>query len=444
MGRLLCCVFLIAALLHVTAVGGQPTEGLSALTRLQPDNLDKTRKALEALRAQAKPPDLDDGYDDYRAVIHAHSRLSHDSRGTPEEILAAAKQTRTSVVMMTEHPDPKIDWFAEGLSGMRDGVLFIPGAETDGLLVFPKASLKGRQWSSPQGLVDMVNETGGLSFLSHVEERLDWNLSGLAGMEIYNIHTDFLDEPEMSGYLATALADPKRMAELTAAFTQYYQEAFASLQDHLAQIIRRWDELNSSGRLTGIAANDSHNNVGFVAKAAQNGRVVVEDPIGEKLIELEVAKIPLLAAAARGKKPGDVIFALRIDPYAVSFGYVGTHLLMRELSADSVWDALKNARCFVSFDWMADATGFVFMATDAERKASMGEEITLSPGLRVIAAAPLRGKMRLFRNGELVVEKEAARLEYAPDRPGAYRVEVWLSPAGDLRPWIYSNPIFVR
>jgi len=444
MRNVLSGMCVVAAMLCCARAWGQETAGKSAMTRLQRDNLEQTRKAVEVLRSQVKAPGLDDGYDDFRAVIHAHSRLSHDSRGTPEEILAAAKETKTRVVMMTEHPDPKTDWFAEGLSGMKDGVLFVPGAETNGLLVFPTASLKGREWSSPQGLVDIVNEGVGLAFLSHVEERLDWDLSGLAGMEIYNTHTDFLDEPEMEGFLATALLDPKRMAELTTAFTQYHPEAFASLQDHLGQIIKRWDELNAKGHVTGIAANDSHNNVGFVAKMAEGGRVVIEDPIGEKLIELEAAKIPALAAAAQGKNPGDKIFELRIDPYPISFGYVGTHLLMRELSRESVWEALKGGHCFVGFDWMADSTGFVFMATDGQRKAVMGDEIKLAPGLKMVMAAPLGGKIRLFRNGAMILEQEGDKLEFAPKEPGIYRVEVWQSPAGDLRPWIYSNPIYVR
>ena len=36
--------------------------------------------------------------------------------------------------------------------------------------------------------------TGGLVFLSHVEERMDWEIKGMTGTEIYNTHADFSEE----------------------------------------------------------------------------------------------------------------------------------------------------------------------------------------------------------------------------------------------------------
>lgn len=33
---------------------------------------------------------------------------------------------------------------------------------------------------------------------------------------------------------------------------------------------------------------------------------------------------------------------------------------------------------------------------------------------------------------------------YTPKEPGAYRVEAWLKLDGEYRPWIYSNPIYVK
>ena len=44
--------------------------------------------------------------------------------------------------------------------------------------------------------------------------------------------------------------------------------------------------------------------------------------------------------------------------------------------------------------------------------------------------------MITLRNGE--------DLEWAIGAPGVYRVEGWLDVAGERRPWIYSNPIYVR
>jgi len=417
---------------------------LDAVTRLKPENLERLHKAIEALRASAQPVALDTGYKDFRAAIHAHSRLSHDSRGTPEEILEAAKRTHTQVVMMTEHPDPKADWFKEGMSGLRDGVLFIPGAETSGLLIFPTETMADKSSSSAQGLADLVKETGGLAFLSHPEERLDWDMPQLVGMEIYNTHSDYLQKPEMAQYIGGALRDAGAFMSLVASVRKYPQEVFAALQSYPGAFLKRWDEINSRRRHTGIAANDSHNNVGFIAKVAEGGKVIVDDPLGERLAEVPVGSVPALGAFVQGKKAGDTILELRLDPYWVSFGYVGTHLLMKELTREQVWEALERARCYVAFDWMADSTGFVFMATEGERKAVMGEEIPLSRNVRLIAAAPVQGEIRLFRDGEMIQKQNTRRFEFGPDKPGVYRVEVWLNPADDPRPWIISNPIFVR
>lgn len=35
-------------------------------------------------------------------------------------------------------------------------------------------------------------------------------------------------------------------------------------------------------------------------------------------------------------------------------------------------------------------------------------------------------------------------LERPVESPGVYRVEAWLDADGERRPWIYSNPIYVR
>lgn len=439
----LIVLFFVAAV-SVCANGQAQEKPLDAVARLQPGNLEKLHQAVSTLRAGLQPVSVDTGWHDFRAVMHAHSRLSHDSRGTPEEILEAAKRTGTRVVMMTEHPDPKFDWFKEGLSGLKDGVLFVPGAETTGLLVYPTSSLADKSWSNTQGLAEIVKQNGGLAFLSHPEERLDLDIPSLAGMEIYNTHSDFLQQPQMGAHIAAALKDLGALMTLVSSVKQYPQEVIAALQTYPASFIKRWDEINHSRRYTGIAANDSHNNVGFIATVAEGGKVSIDDPIGERMGEVSVKDVPALAAVISNKKVGDPILELRIDPYWVSFGYVGTHLLMKELTHEQVWQALEHARCYVAFDWMADATGFAFVASDGKRQAVMGDEIPLSKDLKLIAAAPLTGEMRLFRDGEMIAKQNTNRLEFSPDKPGVYRIEVWLNPAQDARVWIISNPIFVR
>ena len=57
----------------------------------------------------------------------------------------------------------------------------------------------------------------------------------------------------------------------------------------------------------------------------------------------------------------------------------------------------------------------------------------------------LAGRICLIRNGRLVKEEHRrAALQWDVDVPGVYRIEAQQYVAGRWRPWIYSNPIWVR
>ena len=106
---------------------------------------------------------------DFRGIIHCHSKYSHDSRGSYEEILAAAKAAKIDFVCMTDHPpkdDPGLP-LREGWRGMRDGVLFIQGAEYgDNLLALglkEPVTAKGRP-----ARIDAIHAQGGLAFVCHL------------------------------------------------------------------------------------------------------------------------------------------------------------------------------------------------------------------------------------------------------------------------------------
>ncbi len=170
--------------------------GADALERLELDRLKAVHAAITELKSQRQELERSGPYQDYRAAIHLHSAFSHDSRGTLEEIVAAAKATGTTVLMFTEHSSDDYDPPVNGHHGMHDGVLLIPGVETKGFLVFPTQSLKGNERRSPQEYADQVRSKGGLVFLSHVEERMDWEIEGMTGTEIYNTHADFSEEED--------------------------------------------------------------------------------------------------------------------------------------------------------------------------------------------------------------------------------------------------------
>lgn len=61
-----------------------------ALTKLQPDKLGATHQSIQAFQKERQMVVRPGPYQEYRANLHVHSSLSHYSRGTVEEIVAAA------------------------------------------------------------------------------------------------------------------------------------------------------------------------------------------------------------------------------------------------------------------------------------------------------------------------------------------------------------------
>ena len=107
------------------------------------------------------------------------------------------------------------------------------------------------------------------------------------------------------------------------------------------------------------------------------------------------------------------------------------------------FEALLHGRCYVAFDWLADPTGFRFMANAGRHTFEMGDETTRHD-LSLRADTPIPADLHLLRDGEEIARESGTRLERTADKPGVYRVEAWVTVADETRPWIYSNPIYVR
>jgi hypothetical protein len=260
-------------------------------------------------------------------------------------------------------------------------------------------------------------------------------------MEIYNTHADAEDShspgiPSMQepGGLARWLA-------LVEAAQRYPRELFASIFDPPTANLAVWDRLTRSRRVVGFAGNDSHQNVGVSIRGAEEDRLEIVDALGKTLARPLARDIPLLFGAT--PIPGQPLLKLQLDPYDLSLGYVSTHLLVRSVTEANCFDALTAGRCYVAFDWLADPTGFLFTGTAGRRRLEMGEEARASRAT-LLVRTPIPADLRLLRDGEKAARSTGTRLRYDARRPGAYRVEAWVTVAGEPRPWIYSNPIYLR
>lgn len=423
-----------------------PGRKYTSIERMKTEHLrvvhsDRARFASDRSRVS-----ISTGYNDYRAVLHAHAEDATHTGGTRPEMLAAARRAGVQIVMLTDHVRPERDFINDSWRGLREGVLFIPGAEDRGFLSFPVKSIKGRDTGSREQYIEMVRSGGGNIFLSHVAERPDWSTDQLDGLEIYNHHTDLKNEGAFNLWLQGSLTDSVRLPELVAALNEYPEEVFGAQQDYLGDIIAKWDRDAQKHKLTGVAANDCHHNQVFTVTAIDDNTIEVGYITSKPTTTRVTAdKVPGVAALVKGKKPGELIARVDFDPYDRSMRYVATHILAYELAEPVVREALKRGHAYVAHDWLCDSKGFAFVARTGDRTIGiMGDEVKLDSGPTLSAATPLKCTMKLIRNGELIQTANTNRLNFDVKMAGVYRIEAWLEADSEQRPWIYSNPIYVR
>jgi len=446
--RWLALLAFFAALPATAPAGAASIFDRLAVDRLAAEHADVLRYAQ---RRQTLTPPM--GLQDFRAVIHCHSWLSHDSWGRLPDLVAAAKATGTRVVMLTDHPSDKHDYYQDSLSGVQEGVLFIPGAEARGFLIFPGSPLDVAAPKTPQDLVDAVNATGGLTFLSHLESTPPdfWKLTGVTGMELYNHHFDRTDTQEMRDLEEAWTERPvasddaiARMKLILAGVQAYPQEAFAFVFDYPRLYVDDFDRAAATWRPTAVSANDTHAHWGLVLTGAAGGKLVCTGILGNPMAQVDPAKLKGLIPDKW--EPGEKVLDFMLDTYERSFRHTGTHILAASLDRDSIFAALKAGHAYVSFDWLGDPTGFAFTAQAGDKQVLMGDEMPLTPGLVLQAALPIPAELRLYRNGQPIPLGEGPRnrLTIAVREKGEYRLEAWLTVGGEPRPWILSNPIYVR
>jgi hypothetical protein len=382
--------------------------------RYQLGRLDAKIRELEG----ARRADADPLYADYKGAIHVHSFLGGHSAGTFADITRAAQSNGLAFIVMTEHPSGDYDTRALTLRGVRGGVLFVPGSETaesdaDRFLTFGGTAAMGDAplTASTQETINRAKASGQLVFVAHPETFRSWGeASGFDGMEIYNLHADakFINRPLL---FFDGLWSYRSYPHLL--WTRFYQSPDANL--------RRFDELTAGAggrKIVAIAGNDAHANVGLAFQ--------------------DLA--------------GHTIFALRLDPYERSFQVVRTHVLVergRILNEENLLSALAVGHAYVSFDILCDASGFRFTATNGAEQKLMGDEITRTEaGIRFGVTTPVGSRIRIIRNGQTMSEAQGVSShEWTTNEAGVYRVVCYLPqlPAPlDSKPWIISNPIYVR
>jgi len=373
--------------------------------------LRRLRNAIQQLAAQRIPPAPENEYVDYKGVIHVHSFLGGHSTGTFAELIAAAKANQLDFVIMTEHPQAEFDTSAMTLSGTHAGVLFINGNEVasangDRLLLIPGTSNAApMNTQSTQQIVEQQKLNGGLAIAAYLSESDTWKSSAVDGVEVYNLFTN-----------ARQIRPVVMFFDGLWSYRSYADLMFANFFARPDENLRRWDTaiMDTNRKLVATAGNDAHSNVG----------VSLNDDSGKQLI------------------------GVKLDPYERSFRTVRTHILIKKgngRTRESVLQALSQGHCYISFDLFGEAGGFSFSLKNSD--TIMGDEIASVTNSELVVRVPLAARIVMIKNGTVVEQRQGTTAEFLATGPGVYRAEIYLDnlPAPALgKPWIISNPIYLR
>jgi hypothetical protein len=345
--------------------------------------------------AAGKPSPMGHGLLELRAAFHVHCYLSHDSRGRIEEIAEAARSLGLDTVILSDHYAPRN--IERAPRGIQHDVLFLPGVELragkgGSILAFPLESDFSNDVSPAGRLAEMARQ-GAVSVMGHVEEDIDWNLGPFQAFEVYNLHAQFkaVSRWAIAGRLLAYPAD---------AFFE------AAIENPVSNL-ETWDrELARGRKLAALAGHDAHANVRLFG------------PLGGT-----------------------------IGTYPELLRLFSNHILAAARTVEDVARAVRAGRTFVSFDYLADGTGFSMSygeaASPMDGRAILGDSVPFLPGASLQISVPDAGsdspRTRVLRDGRSLLETSARSFDLTLPGPGVYRAEVYL----ENRLWIVSSPVYI-
>ncbi len=265
--------------------------------------------------------------------------------------------------------------------GLQEGVLFIPCTQTSEAISFAANAAEG-----PAGGRFLTGAPG----ISNIES--------VAGIILNDTDTDPNAGPK--SYLVAVTKDPRRWTQVLETYRAFPDEFFGAGGSYRQDILANWD------RATG--------------------------------------KNPLTAIGGSSASPNLTLEGAVFNPCEISFRSLVTHILARALTEASIHEALTNGHAYVAHDWLCDPSGFSFGAVNNLGVFTMGDPAPMLGKTRITALTPVSAKLRLIHDGAVVKETASTNLTFEAAESGAYRLEAWLNIDGEERPWIYSNPVYLK
>jgi hypothetical protein len=340
-------------------------------------------------------------------VAHVHSTYS-DGTATVAELVETAEQAGADCLLLTDHDT--LEARRRGEEGWRGRVLVLVGHEVSPkaghLLAFGLDEEIPHDGRTEREICTAVLEAGGVAFAAHpfsegsrmsktIAPPHGWKLLDDAvcgGIELWSLTSDAAEGWRTPREAVAFLRDPIR-----------------TLSGPPARHLEIWDRLCLRRRVPAIGGLDAH----------QRG----------------------IRFRGRVRSP---------MPNARYFAMLQTHVLLPSapagdliLDGATVYEALGEGRCYLSFEALAPGRGFRFWAEADGSAAPMGARVD-SGRWTLRAVAPRRARLRLLRDGAPVREVEGDRFEQSIEAVGCYRLEARLLDDERRRLWLVSNPIYIR
>lgn len=399
----------------------------------------RLEESREAIWKSYRKPETVIPLAEYTGVMHAHSYWSHDSRGSLNEILTGAKQAELDFIFFADHAHDKLDTFPRSYHGIFEGVIFEAGTETSGvagMMVTPFRE-ETLDWNVPRdSMIRDVVSKGGLVTYVHSEKDHDWDNPDYQAMEIYNIHSDLLDEDGLLPFLTNHIVNGN----------QYRHWGYRELYDRQADILANWDRLNQHRKIVGIGSVDAHNNQNIRAHYLENGQVEWVGP-NAKAISI---RDPGILEKILLNEPDENSWAFKweLDTYFHSFNFVNNHVFADEFSSKNIKEHIEKGNAFVVFEGLAKGDGFQFFALNQQKELAgiLGDSIAVETVDRLKILSPFPARYRIIRDGEVLQESNGPlyEFEFSPqNQKGNYRIEADLLLDGNWVNWIFTNPIYL-
>jgi hypothetical protein len=396
----------------------------------------KMEKERTELWTKYKQPERYIEQSTHMGVLHSHTYWSHDSRGTLAEIMEAAKKANLEFIFLSDHIRNKLDTFPRSYHGIYDGIIIEAGTESSsGLMVNPFESTVLDWNMETEQLIRHVVQRGGLVTYVHTEKDHIWDNPDYHAMEIYNIHTDLLDEKSILPFLLNNIVNGGKFKHWG------YRELF----DEQTDILNNWDRLNRNRQIVGIGAVDAHNNQSFRARYTDDSKV---EWVGSNAKTMTIREANWIDKLLLGEPDAHGwAFKWELDPYYESFNFVNNHVFCDTFSNENIKENIIKGHLYVSFESLAKADGFQYFAMNKQNgiAAILGDSVMTEDVSALKAVSPFPVKFQLLNHGEIIDEAaDVYEYSFSPGgSKGNYRIVARIKLNDQWIPWVYTNPIYV-